>query len=294
MEYSCHGTTKPKILILGSVDQNTGKLRLKPRWFEAFNGLDVDLVPIDPTKIKRAELLDLLHSANGILLAGGDINVHPSYYGDDDPINQHYVWGQNPPKNCYARDRTDIALYMTNYAIEHKIPILGICLGAQEMNVAMGGKLLQTLGRRHVTPFADTDNLWDAQHHGMDVSMTIGGGKIGMMRQIFGRSGMMGCNSVHDQGIPVSGLAPPLQIEAIADDGEVVEVASLPGHPFFLVAQTHFEGLQNLPENKKVFEALVKAAQQHRQREVLEQSMLQRLITPSYGLTLEKMVMAAE
>lgn len=77
----------------------------------------------------------MVRSCSGLLLIGG---------GDVDPA----LYGEVPhPKTCdvdTGRDAFEIALAQA--ALVHDIPVLGICRGAQVLNVALGGSLRQDLG----------------------------------------------------------------------------------------------------------------------------------------------------
>src|SRR5689334_972571 len=73
----------------------------------------------------------LLDTVDGILLTGARANVHPSFFGVDPDVRYE----------PYDRDRDAIALPLVRSCIERGLPLLGICRGLQEMNVAFGGSL---------------------------------------------------------------------------------------------------------------------------------------------------------
>src|SRR5689334_20175425 len=73
----------------------------------------------------------LLDTVDGILLTGARANVHPSFFGVDPDARYE----------PYDRDRDAIALPLVRACIERGLPLLGICRGLQEMNVAFGGSL---------------------------------------------------------------------------------------------------------------------------------------------------------
>ena len=73
----------------------------------------------------------LLDTVDGILLTGARANVHPSCFGADPDARYE----------PYDRDRDAIALPLVRACTDRGVPLLGICRGLQEMNVAFGGSL---------------------------------------------------------------------------------------------------------------------------------------------------------
>src|SRR6056297_1050856 len=86
------------------------------------------LVPSDPRFVLIPELLE---ACDGFLLTGGRPNVHPEEYGEN-PTEAH---------GAFDRNRDAISLPLVRACVERGQPILGICRGFQEVNVAMGGTL---------------------------------------------------------------------------------------------------------------------------------------------------------
>ena len=73
----------------------------------------------------------LLDTVDGILLTGARANVHPSCFGVDPDVRYE----------PYDRNRDAIALPLVRACTDRGVPLLGICRGLQEMNVAFGGSL---------------------------------------------------------------------------------------------------------------------------------------------------------
>jgi gamma-glutamyl-gamma-aminobutyrate hydrolase PuuD len=97
--------------------------------------LSVDGIPvIVPLMYEEDKIVELLKSLDGIIFTGGE-DFAPSYY-DETPIP--HVNKINAP-----RDMFDIKLL--RLAVEHGIPVLGICRGLQLINIAYGGSLYQDL-----------------------------------------------------------------------------------------------------------------------------------------------------
>ena len=91
-----------------------------------------DAVPIMIPPIGEAALA-VLDRLDGLLLPGSPSNVHPSHYDGGD--------SQTPDSHDMERDATTLRLIPE--AIARGIPVLAICRGIQELNVALGGTLHQ-------------------------------------------------------------------------------------------------------------------------------------------------------
>ena len=197
----------------------------------------------------------LLDIVDGILLTGARANVHPTQFG----VEPH------PSHEPYDENRDAVALRLTRACVERGVPILGVCRGFQEMNVAFGGSLHPEIrdlpGRmNHRAPrlangeIHPDPNVVFADRHAIDL---VPGGAFA---QLFGRETIR-VNSLHGQGI--SKLGERVVTEGVAEDGtiEAIRIADAPG--FALGVQWHAEyDPQSNPINRALFqgfgEALVK------------------------------------
>ncbi|PRC94568.1 gamma-glutamyl-gamma-aminobutyrate hydrolase family protein [Solimicrobium silvestre] len=185
----------------------------------------------------------VLQCADGVMLTGSPSNVHPDFFGQS-------VLDPSLPLDP-ARDATTLPLI--RMAIQRGIPLLAVCRGTQEVNVALGGTLHQAV--HEVEGFMDhredkTASL-DIQYAPAHNIKIMPNGRIAHI--LHGVSEMM-VNSVHGQGIDQ--LAPGLQIEALAEDGliEAYSVANAPG--FTLAMQWHPEWkITENPLSMKLFDA---------------------------------------
>jgi len=185
----------------------------------------------------------VLEIADGVMLTGSPSNVHPDFFGQS-------VLDPSLPLDP-ARDATTLPLI--RMALQRGIPLIAVCRGTQEVNVALGGTLHQAV--HDVDGYIDhredktaSIEVQYAPAHGINI---VPGGLIA---QILGGLDKMVVNSVHGQGIDQ--LAPGLQVEARADDGliEAYSVASAPG--FTLAMQWHPEWkIRENPESMKLFGA---------------------------------------
>ena len=206
-----------------------------------------------PSLGEAISVRDLLDDFDGILLTGSASNVEPHRYKGptSDPGTLHDPY----------RDATTLPLIPE--AVARGMPLLAICRGFQEANVAFGGTLWQKLheveGHRdhREDPTAPLDTQYGPAH---EVSL-VGGG---VLESLVG-SERITVNSLHGQGVQT--LAPGLEVEARAPDG-VIEAFRVGGAPSFAIAvQWHPEWkFKENPFSRALFAAFGKAARERAQR----------------------------
>jgi putative glutamine amidotransferase len=198
----------------------------------------------------RLELELLLERCDGVLLTGSPSNVEPHRY--DGPPSAPGTW--HDPE----RDATTLPLIPR--AVAAGLPMLAICRGFQEFNVAYGGTLHQRL---HEVPGLlmhkedETLSLEEQYGPAHEIELTPGG----MLARLAGRDRIR-VNSLHSQGIDA--LGDGLLVEGRAPDGvvEAVRVADAPG--FAVAVQWHpeWQVLGN-DFSKALFAAFGDAARAH-------------------------------
>jgi putative glutamine amidotransferase len=197
------------------------------RAIEAAGGMPVVLPPLGDA----AEYVDRL---DGICLSGGP-DLDPGAYG---AAGRHPELGPTEP----GLDAFELGL--ARAADERGLPLLGICRGAQALNVARGGTLHQHLpGHRQTEPVTATTHSVHVEP-GTRLATLLG-------------SDILRVNSFHHQA--VDRLGSGLRAVAHAADG-TIEGVELPGLRFVLGVQWHVEGLVAHPRHFALFEALVAAA----------------------------------
>jgi putative glutamine amidotransferase len=194
-------------------------------------------------------LHDLVSELDGLLFTGSPSNVEPHHYGGD----------ASRPGTLHDPERDATTLKLIPRAIAAGVPVLGICRGFQEINVAFGGTLWQHVHEvpGHQVHHEDTTLPLDAQYAAAhDVNLTPGG----LLQRIAGQ-GRMPVNSLHHQGIRTLGRG--LIEEARADDG-VIEAFRVEGAPrFALAVQWHPEWKpQENPFSTALFQAFGDAARE--------------------------------
>lgn len=198
----------------------------------------------------RLDLDSLLDSVDGVMMTGSKSNVHPSLYGGD----------ASEANGPYDPDRDATTLPLIRRAIERGVPLLAICRGIQEMNVALGGTLATELQERpgsldHRAPVSDNQDERFAIHQ----SISIKPGSC--LAGVFG-AGDIKVNSVHRQG--VDRLGGNLQVEAVAEDGTVEAVSVKNARAFAVGVQWHPEyWVHTDSASAKVFKAFGDAVRLH-------------------------------
>jgi putative glutamine amidotransferase len=182
------------------------------------------LLPVLERPVDTAEVLAL---ADGILLTGSVSNVAPHRYGGDAP--------RSGTRLDERRDATNLALI--EGALGDGVPLLAICRGFQELNVALGGTLFQQVHEQpgrldHRSKSADPVEVQYGPAH----SVTVAPG--GLLASLV-PSPSFEVNSVHSQGI--DRLAPGLIAEAHAPDGQIEAVRVRDAKGFALAVQWHPE-----------------------------------------------------
>jgi len=171
---------------------------------------------------------DLLDGLDGLLLTGAVSNIEPKQYGaGDDSLC--------PPFDP-ARDATTLPLVTA--CLARGIPLLAICRGLQEMNVALGGTLHPRVHEQagridHRAAKGESHDVQYGPAH--EVTLTPGG----LLAGLADGARVITVNSLHWQGI--DRLAPGLLVEAKANDGTIEAVRPEFAKNFALAVQWHPE-----------------------------------------------------
>jgi putative glutamine amidotransferase len=168
--------------------------------------------------------LGVLDRLDGLLLSGSPSNVHPSHYDGGESVT--------PEHHDLERDATTLRLIPE--ALARGIPILAICRGIQELNVALGGTLFQTVHevpeRMDHRPGPGTLEEKYAPRHLVFLT--------GRLADIVGSTKIL-VNSLHGQAIDMP--APELVVEALAPDNTIEAVRVERARGFALGVQWHPE-----------------------------------------------------
>lgn len=221
-----------------------------------FFGIDVEYVEairraggipvlLPPGELHQDELLKRL---DGLIISGGG-DVEPTHYQGTAHAAIEYV---DP-----ERDASEIRL--AQMVVESGLPALNICRGAQVLNVALGGTLIEHL----------PDEVGDEIDHRATpegfVYHPVAVEPASHLAEIIGQV-EINAASWHHQA--VRWLAPGLKPVAFAADG-TVEALEMPEHPWLIAVQWHPENLAgNDPVHQRIFDSLVVAAAQRAQQQM--------------------------
>lgn len=172
-------------------------------------------------------ILSVLDTVGGIMLTGNVSNIHPSCYG-------HSETEKHPP---YDEDRDRTAIPHIEAILDRELPLLAVCRGFQELNVALGGTMHPAIheidGRLdHKTVKTDDPDVRFAPRHA--VHLTKGG-----LFESWVQTDTIMVNSLHFQG--VEKLGDGLKVEAVAEDGTVEGVTVEAAAGFTAAVQWHPE-----------------------------------------------------
>ena len=195
---------------------------------------------IIPALGEAHDLPTLVARLDGLMLTGSPSNVEPHHY--EGPAS--LLGTRHDPH----RDATTLALIRE--AIRAGLPLLAICRGIQELNVALGGTLHQRVQELpgkldHRMPQGEPREVVYAPRHA--VRLTAGGVLAGLT----GASELM-VNSLHAQAIDAP--APGLAVEAVSEDGIIEAVSVKDARAFALGVQWHpeWQVLEN-PVSRAIF-----------------------------------------
>ncbi len=212
----------------------------------------MNAIPLLIPAIAEPRLLETyLSMIDGLLLTGSPSNIEPHHYQGDAALE---------PIHDPARDATTLPLI--KMAVDTDIPILGICRGFQEINVAFGGSLHQRV--QELPGMLDhrenPDDALEVQYgpaHDMHIESN------GLMADI-ATTEVVEVNSIHQQGIQV--LAESLKVEAKAPDGLIEAFSAKRDDRFVLAVQWHPEWkVTENPFYQRIFTAFGAACESRRE-----------------------------
>ena len=199
--------------------------------------LPVILPPIAQLTAIR-KVLSLL---SGLVISGGNFDIHPSYYGEK-PIKEMGV---------VKASRTEFELEITDAALRKDLPVLGLCGGEQALNVVLGGSLIQDIAAQ-MPAAAEHEQSEKKSYGGHYVEIAAGTRLYNIVR-----CRRLEVNTSHHQAVKELGKG--LIVAAVADDG-IIEGIESTRHAFVLGVQWHPEVLAPKRQaHRRIFSAFVAA-----------------------------------
>ncbi len=219
-----------RIFNQGTKQENLGVFNTYIRAISTAGGSALLLPP------KTQEIPRYLSFVDGLLLTGGG-DIHPKFFGKR---------SLNVKLDLSPDERTQFELAISKAFLKAKLPILGICLGCQTLNVALGGTLILDLSTEH----PDTKDHTNGSHW---ISIL----PDSKLCKIFNTNKIQ-VNSRHHQAI--GKLGKDLSVSAISPD-KVIEAIESKGRPFAIGLQWHPEEIPKSRFSKKLFQTFIKECQ---------------------------------
>ncbi len=206
------------------------------------------ILPSDPALVS---VEDVMGACDGVLFTGGRPNVHPEEYGE----------APTPAHGDFDRARDGLALPLIRALVAAGQPLLAVCRGFQEVNVAFGGTLdfeirdLPGRDNHRMPPDGTLEEKFALRH-----AVTFR--ENGPFHRLMGAQEVM-TNTLHGQGIREPGQR--VIVDGHAPDGtaEAIYIDAAPG--FALGVQWHPEwNAAQDPVSAKLFGAFGDAAREWR------------------------------
>lgn len=240
---------KPIIAINANITKDRIYARLNQNYYRAIlkaGGMPFILpcLPLSNNNSQNTILLgNYLDKIDGLLLSGAD-DLSPQLYNEKPLIGK---------LNLIPETKEMFDLQLTKLALRKKIPILGICYGAQLINVALGGSLFQNIPSQIKTARNHKNT-----YHKVYIS------ELSLLYHIIGKKSIL-VNSSHHQSIKKPGKN--LIVNARSEDC-LIEGIEMPYHlkkpfssnKFCLGIQWHPEEMLDKKEQVMLFRTFVKSA----------------------------------
>lgn len=210
----CRGAFWPRFLVATAV-----------RWYGA-----------KPIQLKPGDIRTS-YQYDGVVITGGH-DVEPVLYAAESEVDSNY----DSERDAFEMD-------VIKDAIKRHLPLLGICRGAQLLNVCFGGSLFQELRTKR----QKTSNRWTI----LPLKTLCVADEERTQRSLLSKlfeGNLIKINSLHNQGVDRVGEG--LIVSGRDLDG-IVQAIESPKDNFLLGVQWHPEFLIYLKNQRLLFKALV-------------------------------------
>ena len=232
----------PLVILTATTESLRGRSRVRVN--EAYSSAlaAVGLLPLVLPPVSASMATAALDGVAGLVLTGGE-DIGAEHFGQ----TPHPAMGTPHA----ARDEYEIAL--TRAAVERRVPTLAICRGAQLMNVALGGTLLQDIpSLRLGAANHDLSPRRTERVHGLAIEPGSA------LAAIVGDTSIS-VNSSHHQA--VDHVAPSLRVSATSPDGIIEALEPKTDDWWMIAVQWHPEELTETlePWDRRLFSAFAEA-----------------------------------
>ncbi len=205
-----------------------------------------------PPLADDSDLDKVLAAVDGLVLTGGD-DINPDMFGQ----------AMHEKSTLMFPRRQDFDFRLLTMALEMKIPILAVCGGLQQINIALGGSLHQHIADAYGEQIIhirgkELSRRGEERYHGVRLAPDS------LIAGIIGKE-TIEANSIHHQA--VDRLGEGLKAVGHSVDGviEALEFIDKTDRGLLIAIQWHPEHLSDRPEHLALFESLVGAAVEYRE-----------------------------
>ncbi|MGV8857675.1 gamma-glutamyl-gamma-aminobutyrate hydrolase family protein [Rhodoglobus sp.] len=218
-------------------------------YFEAVTDAGGIAVLLPPQPVDSEIAASIIQSLDGLILTGGK-DVDAARYGQE----------AHPTADVPRKDRDAFEDALLRAAIEQNVPFLGICRGAQMLNVTLGGTIIQ-----HLPDVIGTSRY--SAGGGVFLVNDVAVEHDTILSSLLGGDDSVAVKSYHHQAIDT--LADGLIVSGRGDDG-VIQAVELPSVDFGVAVQWHPE--EDAKQDLRLFEGVVAAAARHRVQRLAQAS----------------------
>jgi len=211
-------------------------------YFEAVTDAGGIAVLLPPQPVDSEIATSIIHGLDGLILTGGK-DVDPARYGQE----------AHPNTDVPRKDRDAFEDALLRAAIEQNVPFLGICRGAQMLNVALGGTIIQHL----------PDVIGSSRYSAGGGTFLVNDVAVApdtTLSALLGGDDSVAVKSYHHQAIDE--LADGLVVSGRGDDG-IIQAVELPSVDFGVAVQWHPE--EDAKQDARLFVGVVDAAARYRE-----------------------------
>jgi len=212
-------------------------------YFEAVTDAGGIAVLLPPQPADAEIAASIIQGLDGLILTGGK-DVDPARYGQE----------AHPTTDVPRRDRDSFEDALLRAAIDANLPFLGICRGAQMLNVVLGGTIIQHL----------PDVIGSARYGAGGGTFLVNDVAVepeSTLSALLGGDSSVAVKSYHHQAI--DRVADGLVVSGRADDG-VIQAVELPTVDFGVAVQWHPE--EDAKSDARLFTGVVEAAARYREQ----------------------------
>lgn len=220
-----------------------------------------------PIRIRPSRPVD--HSQLDAIIIGGGTDVDPFHYGQESEPDDadEMVYRRSPldwlvglvlgisrailathSSQDYDPERDQLETKLIQYALQQALPVLGICRGAQLMNVALGGSLHQKIGHFYTEETGNIRSILPRK----TIIVTPGSRLAEILDS---HTGFV--NALHRQSI--NQLGEDMVVSAQESNG-IIQAIEKRGHRFFVGVQWHPEYMPQSRTQQALFSGLVDCA----------------------------------